>query len=140
LHLQRWSIHEEDETDPSAFEELEMPDTVPNYGGRSALPSVMVQRGQISIWSILKQSVGKELSKVTMPVVFNEPLSFLQRLTEYLEYYDILKQAAQETDPLKRMELVAAFAVSALASNWERVGKPFNPLLGRHMNWTDWKI
>lgn len=23
-----------------------------------------------------------------------------------------------------------AFAVSALASNWERLGKPFNPLLG----------
>lgn len=25
---------------------------------------------------------------------------------------------------------VSAFAVSALASNWERLGKPFNPLLG----------
>ena len=25
---------------------------------------------------------------------------------------------------------VLAFAVSALASNWERLGKPFNPLLG----------
>jgi hypothetical protein len=27
-------------------------------------------------------------------------------------------------------QYVAAFAVSALASNWERLGKPFNPLLG----------
>lgn len=26
--------------------------------------------------------------------------------------------------------LFLAFAVSALASNWERLGKPFNPLLG----------
>ena len=25
---------------------------------------------------------------------------------------------------------VAAFAVSAVASQWERTGKPFNPLLG----------
>lgn len=25
---------------------------------------------------------------------------------------------------------LSAFAVSALASNWERLGKPFNPLLG----------
>ena len=27
-------------------------------------------------------------------------------------------------------QYVAGFAVSALASNWERLGKPFNPLLG----------
>lgn len=28
------------------------------------------------------------------------------------------------------LQYVAAFAVSALASNWERLGKPFNPILG----------
>lgn len=27
-------------------------------------------------------------------------------------------------------QYVAAFAVSALGSNWDRLGKPFNPLLG----------
>jgi len=27
-------------------------------------------------------------------------------------------------------QYVTAFAVSATASNWERIGKPFNPLLG----------
>ena len=27
-------------------------------------------------------------------------------------------------------QYVSAFAVSALASNWDRLGKPFNPLLG----------
>jgi len=27
-------------------------------------------------------------------------------------------------------QLVTAFAVSATASNWDRTGKPFNPLLG----------
>lgn len=27
-------------------------------------------------------------------------------------------------------QVVAAFAVSAVASQWERTGKPFNPLLG----------
>jgi len=27
-------------------------------------------------------------------------------------------------------QLVTAFAVSATASNWDRIGKPFNPLLG----------
>ena len=28
------------------------------------------------------------------------------------------------------VQYVAAFAVSSISSNWERIGKPFNPLLG----------
>jgi len=28
------------------------------------------------------------------------------------------------------LQLVMAFAVSATASNWDRLSKPFNPLLG----------
>ncbi|EEC02588.1 oxysterol-binding protein 1A, putative [Ixodes scapularis] len=72
----------------------------------------------------------EELSKITMPVVFNEPLSFLQRISENMEYSHLLVQADQASDPVDRMELVTAFAVSALASNLERLSKPFNPLLG----------
>ncbi|XP_058804614.1 oxysterol-binding protein-related protein 2 isoform X2 [Phymastichus coffea] len=65
-----------------------------------------------------------------MPVIFNEPLSFLQRVAEYMEYSKLLKQAAQETSPVARLQYISAFAVSALASNWDRLGKPFNPILG----------
>ncbi|XP_050314790.1 oxysterol-binding protein-related protein 2 [Anthonomus grandis grandis] len=83
-----------------------------------------------NIWAVLKNCIGKELSKITMPVVFNEPLSFLQRMAEYMEYAHLLKVASQQEDPLKRLQYVIGFAVSALASNWERLGKPFNPLLG----------
>nr|CAD7450088.1 unnamed protein product [Timema bartmani]CAD7463653.1 unnamed protein product [Timema tahoe] len=90
----------------------------------------MQSRSDFSLWSVLKNCVGKELSKITMPVIFNEPLSFLQRMVEYMEYAQLLRKASEEPDPNKRMQLVAAFAVSALASNWERLGKPFNPLLG----------
>ncbi|XP_076355677.1 oxysterol-binding protein-related protein 2-like isoform X2 [Tachypleus tridentatus] len=97
---------------------------------RTSLPAPMIPRAEISVWSILKQCIGKELSKITMPVVFNEPLSFLQRLTEYMEYSVLLKRADECDNPVDRIEYVAAFAVSALASNWERLGKPFNPLLG----------
>eukprot|EP00064_Thunnus_orientalis_P004059 superscaffoldBa00000358_g4070 len=71
-----------------------------------------------------------ELSKIAMPVVFNEPLSFLQRLTEYMEHTYLIHQANATTDSVERMKCVAAFAVSAVASQWERTGKPFNPLLG----------
>lgn len=97
---------------------------------RTALPVPMFSRNDFSIWSVLKNCIGKELSKITMPVIFNEPLSFLQRMVEYMEYGHLLSRASEEEDPVERIKYVAAFAVSALASNWERVGKPFNPLLG----------
>ncbi|XP_037082004.1 oxysterol-binding protein-related protein 2-like [Pollicipes pollicipes] len=98
--------------------------------GRIRLPKEQTSADNFSVWSVLKSAIGKELTKISMPVVFNEPLSFLQRMTEYMEYSHLLQAAAQEQDSITRMQYVAAFAVSGLASNWERVGKPFNPLLG----------
>uniref|UniRef100_A0A8C9W9T8 Oxysterol-binding protein n=1 Tax=Scleropages formosus TaxID=113540 RepID=A0A8C9W9T8_SCLFO len=97
---------------------------------RTSLPAPMFSRNDFSIWSILKKCIGMELSKITMPVIFNEPLSFLQRLTEYMEHTYLLHQANSSSDSMERMKCVAAFAVSAVASQWERTGKPFNPLLG----------
>ncbi|XP_044149396.1 oxysterol-binding protein-related protein 1 isoform X3 [Bufo gargarizans] len=97
---------------------------------RTTLPSPMFSRNDFSIWSILRKCIGMELSKITMPVIFNEPLSFLQRLSEYMEHTYLIHKANQCTDPIERMQCVAAFAVSAVASQWERTGKPFNPLLG----------
>ncbi|KAK7571168.1 hypothetical protein V9T40_014772 [Parthenolecanium corni] len=75
-----------------------------------------------------------------MPVVYNEPLSFLQRLVEYMEYVDLLEKASDETDPVSRMQYVAAFAVSAVSCNWQRIGKPFNPLLGETYEMEDDKF
>uniref|UniRef100_A0A668ALM4 Oxysterol-binding protein n=1 Tax=Myripristis murdjan TaxID=586833 RepID=A0A668ALM4_9TELE len=97
---------------------------------RNSLPAPMFSKNDVSIWSILKKCIGMELSKITMPVAFNEPLSFLQRLTEYMEHTYLIHQANTSSDSVERMKCVAAFAVSAVASQWERTGKPFNPLLG----------
>uniref|UniRef100_A0A4W5Q5Z1 Oxysterol-binding protein n=1 Tax=Hucho hucho TaxID=62062 RepID=A0A4W5Q5Z1_9TELE len=97
---------------------------------RTSLPAPMFSRNDFSIWSILRKCIGMELSKITMPVIFNEPLSFLQRLTEYMEHTYLIHQANAYSDSIERMKCVAAFAVSAVASQWERTGKPFNPLLG----------
>ncbi|KAG5850473.1 hypothetical protein ANANG_G00082840 [Anguilla anguilla] len=97
---------------------------------RTSLPAPMFSRNDFSIWSILRKCIGLELSKITMPVIFNEPLSFLQRLAEYMEHTYLIHQANATSDSIERMKCVAAFAVSAVASQWERTGKPFNPLLG----------
>ncbi|XP_015684875.1 oxysterol-binding protein-related protein 2, partial [Protobothrops mucrosquamatus] len=97
---------------------------------RTSLPAPMFTRSDFSVWSILKKCIGLELSKITMPIAFNEPLSFLQRITEYMEHTYLINKANCHSNPLERMQAVAAFAVSAVAAQWERTGKPFNPLLG----------
>ncbi|KAM9341849.1 oxysterol-binding protein-related protein 2-like [Pholidichthys leucotaenia] len=108
--------------------------SVPQENGikkhRTSLPAPMYSRSNVSIWSILKKCIGMELSKITMPIVFNEPLSFLQRITEYMEHTYLIHRACSLSNSIERMQAVAAFAVSAVASQWDRTGKPFNPLLG----------
>lgn len=89
----------------------------------------MVPRDQVSIWSILKNCIGKELSKITMPVVFNEPLTMLQRACEGIQHSRYLKMADQSDNPIERMEYVCAFIVASLSANCHRIIKPFNPLL-----------
>lgn len=84
----------------------------------------------INLWSIMKNCIGKELSKIPMPVNFSEPLSFLQRLTEDFEYAECLQKAAQCTDSCEQLAYVAAFTISSYANTTARTGKPFNPLLG----------
>jgi hypothetical protein len=44
----------------------------------------------------LKQCIGKELSKITMPVQWNEPISLLQRVSEYMNYAYLLKLSSTQ--------------------------------------------
>lgn len=100
-------------------------------GRRSKLPVPKPDAGDTSLWNLLCKNIGKDLSKVSMPVTINEPLNMLQRLCEELEYSDLLDKAAATEDHFDRMVCIAAFAVSGYSSSYHRAGhKPFNPLLG----------
>lgn len=88
------------------------------------------ERPKISLWSVLKSMVGKDLTKITLPVSFNEPSSLLQRVTEDLEYSNLMDVAATFEDSSLRTLYVAAYSASMYASTVKRVAKPFNPLLG----------
>uniref|UniRef100_A0A1I8ISZ3 Oxysterol-binding protein n=1 Tax=Macrostomum lignano TaxID=282301 RepID=A0A1I8ISZ3_9PLAT len=99
--------------------------------GREELPAEMRRDGDgCNIWSVLKNCIGKELSRVSIPVGFNEPLSFLQRLSEQLEHSHLLYLAERCDSAVGRLELISAFTVACASSNWGRIWKPFNPLLG----------
>lgn len=87
-------------------------------------------RPSLSLWSILKSMIGKDMTKMSLPVTFNECTSLLQRLAEDIEYSKLLDKAASIDDSTLRMVYVATFAVSEYASTVNRIAKPFNPLLG----------
>ncbi|XP_043823520.1 oxysterol-binding protein 2 isoform X2 [Dromiciops gliroides] len=63
-------------------------------------------------------------------VNFNEPLSMLQRLTEDLEYHELLDKAVKCENSTEQMCFVAAFSVSSYSTTVNRIAKPFNPMLG----------
>ena len=100
-------------------------------GRRRQLPVPKTETEGVNLWNLLCKNIGKDLSKISMPVTLNEPLSTLQRLCEELEYSDLLDKAVTATTPLERMMWVAAFSISAYGSSNARAShKPFNPLLG----------
>lgn len=97
---------------------------------RSRLAMDTDDRPKVGLWGILKSMIGKDMTKMTLPVSFNECTSLLQRLAEDIEYNDLLTQAAAIEDSTLRMVFVTAFAASEYASTIDRIAKPFNPLLG----------
>uniref|UniRef100_A0A803M599 PH domain-containing protein n=1 Tax=Chenopodium quinoa TaxID=63459 RepID=A0A803M599_CHEQI len=100
---------------------------------RKKLPDPKEKEKGVSLWSMIKDNIGKDLTKVCLPVYFNEPISSLQKCFEELEYSYLLDRAnawGKQGNSLMRILNVAAFAVSGYASTEGRICKPFNPLLG----------
>lgn len=108
------------------------PTPVPtDTGRRTTMPAPGADNSHIGIMTILYNNIGKDLSRVSMPVALNEPVSLLQRLSEELEYSELLDIANTIDDPYERMVYVAAFSISGYAwASWRYRYKPFNPVLG----------
>ena len=48
-----------------------------DFGSRDALPYLKNPDDKPSVWKILKDAIGKDLSKFCVPVCFNEPISMV---------------------------------------------------------------
>jgi oxysterol-binding protein 1 len=97
---------------------------------RTVLPFFKDPKVKISIWTIIKDSIGKDLSKMSVPVYFNSPLSFLQTTCLGAEHLCIVDKAAVELNPIKRLAYLGCF-IAVQNTNIEKFpSKPFNPLLG----------
>lgn len=65
----------------------------PNIERRKKLPDPVEKERGVSLWSMIKDNVGKDLTRVCLPVYFNEPISSLQKCFEDLEYSYLLDRA-----------------------------------------------
>ncbi|XP_027369058.1 oxysterol-binding protein-related protein 1C-like [Abrus precatorius] len=125
-----YAVDSEEDVDPSI---RSVGTNYPIVKRRKKLPDPVEKEKGVSLWSMIKDNIGRDLTKVCLPVYFNEPLSSLQKCCEEMEYSYLLDRAyewGRRGNSLMRILNVAAFAVSAYASTEGRICKPFNPLLG----------
>uniref|UniRef100_I3KPA4 Oxysterol-binding protein n=1 Tax=Oreochromis niloticus TaxID=8128 RepID=I3KPA4_ORENI len=100
-------------------------------GRRTKLPVHCPDNSHVGLVAILYNNIGKDLARVSMPAVLNEPINLLQRLCEELEYSELLDTANNTSDPYQRMVYIAAFAISGYSTaTFRNRYKPVNPILG----------
>ena len=95
---------------------------------RKILPSHSGRR--LSIWLYIKEFVGRDLTRITLPITMNEPLSLLHKIPECYGVTQIIPFAIKASDPVDRLEQLAAHFAVSQSSHSYRTFKPFNPLLG----------
>lgn len=86
----------------------------------------------LNVLKFLKTTLGKELTRMSFPLVLNEPLSMIQRSMEFIEFHHLLDYAAQpelKNNPELQTALVALFTSANFMRTSDRYKKPFNPLL-----------
>lgn len=97
---------------------------------REALPALIPLNAGFSIWAIIKNSIGKDLTRITMPIQLNEPISMLQKIAEQCKFTPIMDKALEMNDDYKRLALIAVYTLAQYAEISSRNKKPFNPILG----------
>ena len=83
---------------------------------RTRLPAPAPLNQSFSLWSVLRQAMGKDLNRISMPASINQPLSILQRAVEDFEYLQVRS--------------IQTFFTHRSVSPFDRVG-PFQ-LTGEH--------
>jgi hypothetical protein len=76
---------------------------------REKLPWFKDPKQKFSVWKIIKDSIGQELTRITLPVYLSQPVSALQMQMATCEYLDFLDLANKEMDPVRRLALVSIY-------------------------------
>jgi Oxysterol-binding protein len=113
---------------PGAGAQSEQPD-VDVHDLQSGISNDQDSEKRDGLMKLLANAVGLDITTIAVPVTYNEPTSFLQRMCEVVQYYDLLNKADMCTDSSHSVAFITAFALSFYHTNI-RTTKPFNPLLG----------
>eukprot|EP01104_Vermistella_antarctica_P017723 TRINITY_DN633_c0_g3_i1.p1 TRINITY_DN633_c0_g3~~TRINITY_DN633_c0_g3_i1.p1 ORF type:complete len:856 (-),score=217.23 TRINITY_DN633_c0_g3_i1:160-2727(-) len=101
-----------------------------------ATPPVAMPAEKQSMLKFLKSIIGMDVTRISMPVSYFEPSSFLQRMSETCEYHHLLDKADQCANPMQALVYISLFAISYHPCNL-RLLKPFNPMLGETFEYVD---
>lgn len=106
-----------------------------NYGfpKRTQLPRTLTASKNM-IAELIKAVTSKQR---TLPVYFNEPISFLQKDCEKFYYCDFLSKAASQPTTAQKMLQLSAFIIGEVSFNSGRILKPFMPLIGETFEYID---
>lgn len=96
---------------------------------RKKMPAARIEV-KLDVWGLLKNNVGKDLSRIAMPISLNDPISMLQKPAEMVEFCHFLRKANRCSDAGLRLCYLTAFTFSVYPHTVNRLKKPFNPLLG----------
>ena len=109
----------------------------PDPPERDRLPFFKDPKIKFSVWTVIKDSIGKDLTKISLPVYFNMPVSALQMQTATCENLHLLDKAIAEKDPIRRLAIVTIYSM-IFGNHFERANqKPFNPMLGETFEYSD---
>lgn len=81
----------------------------PHIERRKELPVPVEKEKGVSLWSMIKDNVGKDLTRVCLPVYFNEPISSLQKCCEDMEYSYLLDRAYEHGKMVRSKSVLLNF-------------------------------
>ncbi|AGO10184.1 AaceriAEL287Cp [[Ashbya] aceris (nom. inval.)] len=91
------------------------------------------ESGQNILMSIISQlKPGSDLTRITLPTFILEKKSMLERITNQLQYPEIVLDAHNEKDELLRFVKVVKWYLSGWHIAPKAVKKPLNPVLGEY--------
>ena len=59
---------------------------------RENLPYILPIGYKVPMWKILSKFVGQDMTKISMPVILNEPLDTMQKSCEMLVNYSLIEK------------------------------------------------
>ena len=110
---------------------------VENNKKRESLPTMRDPSKKVNVWTILKENIGKDLSRMSMPVYAKEPITLLEKVSEFLEYRHLLKLANNTENSSLRIANILGFFLAWISQSRVRLAASFNSLLGETYEFID---